>query len=30
MIAFRVLVTDAYQKRCAISGERTLQGMTSG
>jgi putative restriction endonuclease len=22
--AFRVLVTDAYQKRCAISGERTL------
>jgi putative restriction endonuclease len=22
--AFRILVTDAYQKRCAISGERTL------
>ena len=22
--AFRVLVTDAYQRRCAISGERTL------
>jgi hypothetical protein len=21
---FRVLVTDAYQKRCAITGERTL------
>ena len=22
--AFRILVTDAYEKRCAISGERTL------
>lgn len=22
--AFRVLVTDAYQRRCAISGEKTL------
>jgi len=25
--AFRVLVTDAYQRRCAISGERTLPAL---
>jgi putative restriction endonuclease len=22
--AFRLLVTDAYQRRCAVTGERTL------
>ena len=28
--AFRVLVTDAYQRRCAITGERTLPVLQAG
>jgi putative restriction endonuclease len=27
--AFRVLVTDAYQRRCAVTGERTLPVLES-